>query len=103
MTPALLTVPELASLLRVSRAQVYVLKDRIGYVRWGRGIRFEPDAVHAFLQGARECHAPAVVSSVGSTPRSGRRVGPTATDDPTSSPRAVEIMERLLSGSRRAS
>ena len=103
MTPALLTVPELASLLRVSRAQVYLLKERIGYVRLGKGIRFETTAVQAFIEGSRECHAPAVVSSAGSAPRTGKPPGPTPTAGPMNSPRAVEIMARLRSGSTRAS
>ena len=35
-----LTVPDVAQLLQVSRAKVYVLKDRIGWSKIGGAIRF---------------------------------------------------------------
>ena len=102
MTPPLLTVPELASLLRVSRAQVYVLKDRIGYVRVGKGIRFEASAVQAFVEDSRQCHEPAPVSTAAPTRPSGGPSGPTTRAASAASPQVAATMARLLRGSQRA-
>ena len=99
---ALLTASDVAEILRVSVAQVYLLKDRIGYVTVGsRAVRFEPDAVFAYVSAQRRCHEPALASSAGSVPRSGRPSGPTAAGTSTSNRRAAEIMERRRLGSRR--
>ena len=98
----LLTVADVAGILRVSRAQAYLLKDRIGYVTVGtRSVRFEPDAVFAYVAAQRRCHEPALASSAGSVPRSGRPSGPTAAGTSTSSRRAAEIMAQRRLGLRR--
>lgn len=50
MTPArLLTVAEVAEILRVSRAHVYSVKHQIGYVKFGRAVRFDGEAVQRFI------------------------------------------------------
>jgi excisionase family DNA binding protein len=46
---ALLTVDEVAEILRVSRTYVYEQKHRIGFVRLGRQIRFMRDALDRFI------------------------------------------------------
>lgn len=100
--PQLLTAREVAGILRVSLAQVHVLKDRIGYVVVGsRSVRFEPEAVFAYVQAQRRCHEPAPVSSSASAVRSGRPLGPTTRAAPTNSPRVAAITEQLRRGSRR--
>jgi hypothetical protein len=50
----LMTADEAAAALRLSRAMVYQLKDRIGYVQLGRVIRFEPFRVRAFIAAHRQ-------------------------------------------------
>jgi hypothetical protein len=100
--PPLLTAAEVAEILRVSRAQAYLLKDLIGYVRVGRAIRFEQDAVFAYVQGARRCHAPALVSTSAPTRPSGGRSGATTRATSDASPQVAETMARLLRGSGRA-
>lgn len=101
ITP-LLTPREVAEILRVSRAQAYLLKDRIGYVQIGRHIRFEPEAVFAYVQQQRRCHVPALVSSGVPTHHSGTRYGLMPRAGSTASPRVAEIMERQRRGLRRA-
>jgi hypothetical protein len=99
----LLTAEDVAGILRCSLPEVYVLKDRIGYVRVGsRGVRFEQEAVYAYIAAQRRCHAPALVSSNALTPPSGRPSGPTIKVMSTVSPRVAATMERLRRGSRRA-
>jgi hypothetical protein len=100
--PRLLSADEVAETLGVSRAQVYLLKDRIGYVLVGaKGIRFEPDALFAYIANQRRCHAPALVSTASLGLHSGKPAGPTIKVGSTASPRAVATMERLRRGSRR--
>lgn len=48
----LLTVQDVARILRVSPSWVYTNKARIGYVRVG-GLRFEPEDVRRFRFGIR--------------------------------------------------
>ena len=100
--PRLLTVPEVAEILRCSRGWVYEHAEEIGCVRVG-GVKFEPDAVFAYLAGRRSCRAPAPVSTNGQTPRSGGPSGPTMKIGSTVSPRVAERMQRLRRGSRLAS
>jgi excisionase family DNA binding protein len=45
----LLTVDEVADILRVSRRTVYDLKRKIGYCRIGGAIRFREEDVEAFI------------------------------------------------------
>ena len=100
--PRLLTAGEVAEILGVSRAQAYLLKDRIGHVVVGsRSVRFEPDAVFAYVQGQRRCHEPALASSEIRGAPTGTPSGPTARVATTASPRAAEIMARRRRGSRR--
>jgi excisionase family DNA binding protein len=47
----LLTVDEVAGILRVSRSYVYEQKHRIGYVKLGRQVRFCRDALDRFIAG----------------------------------------------------
>lgn len=54
MDDPLLTVPEVAALLRVSRDYVYGAKHRIGYVHLGRAIRFRREDVERFIRSNRE-------------------------------------------------
>lgn len=101
MPPRLLTVPEVAEILRVSRGWVYEHAAEIGCTRVG-GVRFEPDAVFAYIQRQRvPCPEPAPASSAGRDPRSGRPSGPTTRAACTVSPRVAEIMRQLQRGSRR--
>src|SRR5512139_3787332 len=97
----LLTVPEVAEILRRSRGWVYENADRIGCVRLG-GVLFEPDAVFAYIRRHRSCHAPAAVSTNGPTRRIGGPRIPPPKATPSDSPRAAEIMQRLRRGSHRA-
>ncbi|MBK8468075.1 MAG: helix-turn-helix domain-containing protein [Chloracidobacterium sp.] len=100
--PELLTISDVAGLLRVSRATAYGLRDRIGWVRVGvRSVRFESEAVQAYIERQR-CHAPEAGSSSAPAPRSGRPSGPTTPAASTSSPRVAETMELLRRGSPRA-
>ena len=97
MTEALLTLPEVAALLRVSRAWVYRNAAHLGVVRLG-GLRFRRDLVSAYVE-ARTCPVElATVSSGGRSPRSGSRSGPTPKASPTASPRAAEIAAKLRTG-----
>lgn len=97
MAEALLTVADVASLLRVSRAFVYGARDRIGYVRLGRAIRFHPADVAAFLE-ASKCHAQGPASTAIPNPRFGMPRGPTRTARPAADPRVAAIMARLVPG-----
>jgi hypothetical protein len=100
--PRLLSADEVAETLGVSRAQVYLLKDRIGYVVVGaKGIRFEPDALFAYIASKRRCRENAPVSTATPSLRSGTPSGPTIKVGSTVSPRAAATMERLRRGSRR--
>jgi hypothetical protein len=99
----LLTVPEVAEILRVSVSWVYEHADEVGCTRIG-GVRFEPDAVYAFIASRRStCPAPAPVSTAGQSPRSGGPSGPTIRSASIASPRVAETMQRLRRGSRLAS
>lgn len=49
----LLTVPEVAERLNVSRHTVYKLKGAIGYVKVGGAVRFRPEDVEAYVAGNR--------------------------------------------------
>lgn len=46
----LLTPDEVAALLSVSRRKAYALKDIIGHVAIGGNVRFEPEAVQAYIE-----------------------------------------------------
>ena len=52
--PRLLTVEEVAEALALSRAQVYLIKHRIGFVKFGRTVRFDPGRVRAFIDSHRQ-------------------------------------------------
>lgn len=98
----LLTAEDVAEILRVSRAQVYLLKDQIGCVVVGsRLIRFEPEAIFAYVQARRRCQEPAVASSATRGAPTGMPSGPTARVITTANPRAAEIMAQRRRGSRR--
>jgi len=45
----LLTVKEVAAMMRVSAAQVYAMANKIGHIRIGTSIRFRTVDVEAFL------------------------------------------------------
>ncbi|MCE8025828.1 helix-turn-helix domain-containing protein [Billgrantia aerodenitrificans] len=46
----LMTPGEVAELLQVSQRKAYALKDEIGYVELGGNVRFERDAVQAYIE-----------------------------------------------------
>lgn len=46
----LMTPGEVAELLQVSQRKAYALKDEIGYVELGGNVRFERDAVEAYIE-----------------------------------------------------
>lgn len=99
--PRLLTADEVAEILGVSRAQAYLLKDRIGYVVVGaRAVRFEADAVFAYVHAQRRCHAPALASTATRSPLSGKPATPTPRAGRSVSPRVAEIMAQRRRGSR---
>ncbi len=101
VVPQLLTATDVAGILKVSRSEVYALKSRIGFVVVGsRRIRFEPDAVLAYVQTQRRCPAPDPASSAIPARRTGKPVGATRTGFHTVNRRAVEIMEQRRRGSR---
>ncbi len=50
----LLTVPEVADILRASRAQVYLIKHEIGFIQLGRTVRFDPARVQSFIDAHRQ-------------------------------------------------
>jgi excisionase family DNA binding protein len=52
--PELLTVREVAGLLKVSRAQAYAIARKVGIIRLGRSVRVEPDALAAYLRRCRQ-------------------------------------------------
>jgi excisionase family DNA binding protein len=52
--PRLLTVPEVAEILRVSRDYVYSVQHRIGRVRLGRAVRFRLEDVERFIRSQAE-------------------------------------------------
>ncbi len=92
---ALLTVEDLAAILKVSRSQAYALKHKIGFVLVGaRRIRFEPEAVRAYIERQRRA-APADVG-----PGSRRSSGPVqrATASRSVSPQVAATMQRLKRG-----
>jgi excisionase family DNA binding protein len=97
----LLTVAEVAEILRVSEGWVYTNKGRIGFVRTG-GVRFEPDAVRRYIESQR-CAVPVAdpVSTAERTPRtSGRSTRPRAAVTPSDNPQVAETMRRLARGLR---
>jgi hypothetical protein len=96
--PRLLTVPEVAEILRVSRGWVYEHADEIGCVRVA-GVKFEPEAVMAYRLRQTSCHAPAPASTNARTPRSGGPSTPPPRAGSFASPRAAEIALRLRRGS----
>ena len=98
----LLKVEEVADILRVSRAQVYILKDRIGWVAVGRHVRFEAEAVNAYIARQGRCRAPAPVASLGRPPGHAP-AGPTIKVASTVSPKVAAIMERQQRGLKRIS
>ena len=53
--PGLLTVDDMAALLKVSKATIYRMVESrlIAVVRLPRGLRFDPEDVRAFLRGRR--------------------------------------------------
>jgi hypothetical protein len=98
----LLTVREVAAILRHSAGWVYAHKAEIGYVAVG-GIRFEPSTVALYIQRVR-CRASAPASTVAPTaPSSGRSTRRPVEPTPSDSPQVAEIMRRLARGSRPAS
>lgn len=102
VVPTLLTAKEVAAILKVSLSEVYALKARIGFVVVGfRRIRFEPDAVLAYVQAQRRCPEPEAASSAIPVRRTGRPPGPMPAASHTVSRRAVEIMAQRQRGSRR--
>jgi predicted DNA-binding transcriptional regulator AlpA len=101
VVPRLLTAAEVAEILQVSRSEVYGLKAKIGFIVVGcRRIRFEPDAVLAYVQAQRRCPEPAPASSAIRVRPTGRPSTPTRTASFAVSPRAAEIMAQRRRGSR---
>ncbi len=49
----LITVDELARMLKLSRSKVYDLKEKIGYLKVGGSVRFTEDDVLRYLDGCR--------------------------------------------------
>ncbi len=50
----LLTADEVAAILKASRDYVYAVKHKIGFVRFGRSVRFRRDALEAFIRAHQE-------------------------------------------------
>lgn len=99
--PPLLTADDVAEILRVSRAEVYALKARIGYVSIGRRVRFHPEAVFAYIERCSVASASPPGSTVARTPRSsGPSTAPRAAAHRSASPQVAEMMARLARGSR---
>ena len=96
----LLTVPEVAEWLHVSRAWVYSHASALGAVRIA-GLRFRRDLVSAYVE-AQSCPAPPTASIAEQAPPSGRRAGRTPQVSPTENPRAAEIAAKLRRGLRLA-
>lgn len=88
----LLTVEEVADLLKVSRAWVYENKHRIGFARIG-GVRFEPEAVREFIERQR------VQAAAPRQPRpTNVRPAHVRIRDPAFDAQAAEIAKRLRNG-----
>jgi hypothetical protein len=101
--PQLLTAGEVAEILGITRAEVYPLKDAIGWVSIGRRVRFHPEAVFAYIERCRHPSASESppVSSAGKTPRSsGPSTRPRAAVARSANPQVAEMMARLARGSR---
>lgn len=49
----LLTVTEVARMLRLSRSKIYNLKDKIGWYRVGGSVRFREEDILRYLDGCR--------------------------------------------------
>lgn len=49
----LLTVDELARMLKLSRSKIYDLKEKIGYLKVGGSVRFTETDVLRYLDGCR--------------------------------------------------
>jgi hypothetical protein len=97
----LLTVVEVAEILRVSEGWVYTHKARIGYVRTG-GVKFEPDAVRRFIE-AQRCADPATDPASTAVPirrTSGRRSHRLEAVSQSDNPQVAETMRRLARGLR---
>jgi excisionase family DNA binding protein len=54
LLPQLLTADDVAGALGLSRAQVYAVKHRIGFVRFNRQVRFEAERVRAYVESHRQ-------------------------------------------------
>ena len=55
--PRLLTVEEVAEALRLSTDQVYLIKHEIGFLRFGRAVRFDPASVRRYIDANRHGEA----------------------------------------------
>lgn len=62
-TVRLLTASDVAAALKVSKAYVYLQKHRIGFVRFGRVVRFQPAALERFIATRTE-NIPAAIASI---------------------------------------
>lgn len=49
----LITVDELARMLKLSRSKVYDLKEKIGYLKVGGSVRFTEEDVLRYLDGCK--------------------------------------------------
>ena len=75
--PPLLTADEVAAILRVSRAHVYAIRHRVGYVQLGRALRFKLEDVERFIasqaRGTAASIASISVRALGEEPPPGSR------------------------------
>ena len=49
----LLSVEDVARMLKVSRSKVYALKEKIGHYKLGGAVRFREEDIHAYLDRCR--------------------------------------------------